>query len=179
MTFYLVDTNVLLAASASHDSFSDVNDRAMPHEAGLREHVHAWLAAFDASDDGLILDEASLIMEEYERNLPFSQSLHHPEYGLEVVQRKCARGLVRYVPLKVVEANGERVAELPEELANIVTDREDRKWIAAARAAHKYLGLKAPIVYAAESDWLRVEETLKPYGIVFCRLLPRDWYKKD
>ncbi len=179
MTFYLIDTNVLLAASAGHDRLSDVNDRAMPQEPGLREVIHDWLAAFDASDDGLVLDEASLIMDEYERNLPFSQSLHHPEYGLEVLQRKRARGLVRYVPLKVTEANGERVAVLPEELANIVPDREDRKWVAAARAAHKYLGVKAPIVYAAESDWLRAEAALKPYGIVFCRLLPRDWYKTE
>lgn len=177
MTFYLIDTNVMLAASASHEAQSDVQGRAMPHEAGLRQHVHDWLATFDLSDDGLVLDEASLIMYEYQRNLPFSQSLHHQEYALEVLQRKRDRGLVRYVPIKVVEANGERVAELPEAVARIVTDREDRKWIAAALAARKHLGLTTPIVYAAESDWLHVEGALGQYGVVFCRLLPRDWYK--
>lgn len=149
----------------------------MPHEPGLRQCVHDWLAAFDRSEDGLILDESSLIMDEYERNLPFSQSLHHQEYALEVLQRKRDRGLIRYVPVKVIEANGERVAALPAELEQIVTDREDRKWIAAARATRKYLGFTAPIVYAAESDWFHVEEALRPYGIVFCRLLPDDWYK--
>lgn len=149
----------------------------MPHEPGLRQCVHDWLAAFDRSEDGLILDESSLIMDEYERNLPFSQSLHHQEYALEVLQRKRDRGLIRYVPVKVIEANGERVAALPAELEQIVTDREDRKWIAAARATRKYLGFTAPIVYAAESDWFHVEEALRLYGIVFCRLLPDDWYK--
>lgn len=177
MTFYLIDTNVMLAASAIHEARSDVQERAMPHEADLRERIHDWLVAFDASDDGLVLDEASLIMDEYQRNLPFSQSLHHQEYALEVLQRKRDRGLVLYVPVKVVEANGERVAALPDVLEQIVTDREDRKWIAAARAARKYFGLTTPIVYAAESDWLHVEGALAEYGIVFCRLLPRDWYK--
>lgn len=177
MTFYLIDTNVMLAASASHEVHSDVQERAMPHESGLREHVHGWLAAFDSSEDGLILDESSLILDEYERNLPFSHSLHHQEYALEVLQRKRDRGLIRYVSVRVIEANGERVAALPEEIERIVTDREDRKWIAAARAARKYLGVTAPIVYAAESDWFHVEAALRPYGIVFCRLLPDDWYK--
>lgn len=149
----------------------------MPHEAGLRQHVHDWLAVFDLSDDGLVLDEASLIMDEYQRSLPFSQSLHHQEYVLEVLQRKRDRGLVRYVPIKVVEANGERVAELPEAVARIVTDREDRKWITAARAARKYLGLTTSIVYAAESDWLHVEDALGQCGVICCRLLPRDWCK--
>lgn len=150
----------------------------MPHEDGLRQHVHDWLAAFDQSDDGLVLDDASLIMDEYDRNLPFSQTLHRQEYAMEVVQRKLDRGLIKYVPIKVLEANGERVAVLPEEFEQIVTDREDRKWIAAARAASKYLGITAPIVYAAESDWFHTESALRHYGIVFCRLLPGTWYKK-
>mgnify|MGYP006149897991 CR=1 FL=1 len=133
--------------------------------------------SYDFIDESLNVflgDRLSSVIAQVDGPLRVALLLYVVLYGFAIL-----RGAIEGRDVLVVEANGERVAELPEELANIVTDREDRKWIAAARAAHKYLGLKAPIVYAAESDWLRVEETLKPYGIVFCRLLPRDWYKKD
>lgn len=177
MALYLIDTNVMVAASASHDEHSGVINRAMPREVELREQVHAWLHAFEQSDDALLMDEAMLIMDEYERNLPFSPGLRHQEYGLQVLQQKHDRGLIEYVPIEVQEANGEKVAVLSDDLARIVTDREDRKWVAAAQAAREYLGLTVPIVYAAESDWVHIEQALRPYGIEFSRLLPDDWYK--
>ena len=60
MAMYLVDTNVMLAASAIHE-LSLVAARAMPREIELREVVYEWLYQFDLSPDHLVLDEEGLV----------------------------------------------------------------------------------------------------------------------
>ena len=66
---YLVDTNVMLAASAVSE-LSNLAVRAMPHEIELREKIYEWLADFDQSDQRIVLDEEGLVLHEYERNMP-------------------------------------------------------------------------------------------------------------
>lgn len=174
---YLVDTNVMLAASASHNPLSGLVQRAMPTDPTLRERVHVWLRSFDESDDVMLMDEEFLIRDEYERNMSFNREMQDQEYGLQVLQYKQDRGLVEYVPIDVLDANGERIAILSDELTAIVSDREDRKWVAAAQAAHVLFEETCPIVYGAESDWYQIEDTLRPHGIAFNRLLPDEWYE--
>jgi len=108
----------------------------------------------------------------------FNSSMHDQEYGLQVLQSKYDRGLVQFVPVDVQEGNGERIAILPNILTAIVTDREDRKWVAAAQSAQILLVASCPIVYGAESDWYKIEYDLIPHEIVFNRLLPDEWYEK-
>ena len=91
---YLVDTNVMLAASAVSE-LSNQAVRAMPQEIELREMIYEWLADFDLSDRRIVLDEEGLVRDEYERNMPFN--LREQEYGMQVLQSKLDRNLVDFV----------------------------------------------------------------------------------
>lgn len=171
---YLVDTNVMLAASAVQE-LSNLAVRAMPQEVELREMVYEWLAEFDQSDRRIVLDEAGLVRDEYERNMPFN--MREQEYGMQVLQSKLDRNLVEHVPIESLEANGEHIAVLEPAHEDLVVDREDRKWVACALAAHELFGEMPSIVYGAETDWYIAESQLTKIGLCFQRLLPDAWYK--
>ncbi len=170
---YLVDTNVMLAASAVSE-LSNQAVRAMPQEIELREMIYEWLADFDQSDSRIVLDEEGLVRDEYERNMPFN--LREQEYGMQVLQSKLDRNLADYVQIDSLEANGERIAVLDLAHEALVTDREDRKWVACALAAQILFDQVPPIVYGAETDWFIAEEQLRGIGLCFQKLLPDDWY---
>ncbi len=170
---YLVDTNVMLAASAVSE-LSNLAVRAMPQEIELREMIYEWLADFDQSDQRIVLDEEGLVLHEYERNMPYN--LREQEYGMQVLQYKLDRNLADYVPIHSLQANGEHIAVLDPAHEVLVTDREDRKWVACALAAQILFDKVPPIVYGAETDWFMAEEQLIGLGLRFLRLLPDDWY---
>lgn len=174
MAMFLIDTNVMLAASAISE-LSNVATRAMPHEIELRKLVYKWLVQFDQSDDHMVLDDAGLVLAEYERNLPYNWQ--EQEYGLQVLQSKRDRMQVDDVPIETYEGNGEHVAVLEAEHEAIVTDREDRKWVACALAAMVLFDESAPIVYGAETDWHIAKTQLEALGISFLPLLPAEWYQ--
>ena len=96
---------------------------------------------------------------------------------MQVLQYKLDRNLVDYVPIESLEANGEHIAVLDPAHEVLVTDREDRKWVACALAAQILFDQVPPIVYGAETDWFMAEEQLKERGLCFQRLLPDDWYR--
>lgn len=174
MAMFLVDTNVMLAASAISE-LSNVATRAMPREIELREMVYEWLATFDASDDHIVLDDVGLVLAEYDRNMPYNW--REQEYGMRVLQSKIDRMQVDHVLIESFEGNGEHIAVLDPAHECIVTDREDRKWVACALAAVILLGESPPIVYGAETDWYLAKTQLEAIGICFCPLLPPDWYQ--
>lgn len=169
----LVDTNVMMAASAVRE-LSNLATLAMPQEIELREQVFEWLADFDQSDRHIVLDELGLVRDEYERNMPYNW--REQEYGLQVLQSKLDRNQATYVPIESLEANGEHIAVLEPDHEALVTDREDRKWVACALAAGVLYNAIPPIVYGAESDWFAAEPRLKAIGLCFHRLLPDAWY---
>jgi hypothetical protein len=171
----LIDTNVMMAASAVRE-LSNVAMRAMPREVELREQVFEWLAAFDQSDNRIVLDDVGLIRDEYEGNLP--HNWREQEYGMQVLQSKIDRSQVEIVPIDSLQANGEHIAMLEPQHEKLVTDRADRKWVACALAAYVLHGVVPPIVYGAESDWYVAEEPLREIGLCFVRLLPDNWYQK-
>ncbi len=170
---YLVDTNVMLAASAIQE-LSNVAMRAMPREIELRELVYEWLSVFAESGERLVLDEEGLVRNEYERNMPFN--MHGQEFGMQVLQGKLDRNLVEFVPIDTLEANGEHIAVLEPAHELLVPDREDRKWIACAFSAQTLFGSTPPIVYGAETDWFVAQSALETIGLHFQRLLPDEWY---
>lgn len=172
---FLIDTNVMIAASALEES-SNLSLSAMPRELELRERVHEWLSRFALSASHIVMDEEGLVWDEYERNMPFNSLAQ--EYGMQVLQYKLDRNQVDYVPIETIEANGEHIAVLAPEHEALVPDREDRKWVACALAALILHGQAPPIVYAAESDWFVAEADLISLGLRFERLLPDDWYTK-
>ena len=171
---FLIDTNVMLAASAINE-LSNVAHRAMPQEIELRELVFDWLSEFEQSDQHLVLDEAGLIQNEYDRNMPFNW--REQEYGLQVLQAKLDRNQVEFVPIDTLEGNGEHIAVLTPAHEALVSDREDRKWVACALAAKIFFNVTPPIVYGAETDWFIAEKNLRAIGLCFKRLLPDSWYE--
>lgn len=174
MARFLVDTNVMLAASAV-SGLSSAATRAMPHEIELREMIYDWLVNFDQSDDRIVLDDAGLVQAEYERNMPYNW--REQEYGMQVLQNKIDRMQMDSVPINSLEANGEHIAVLDPTHEEIVTDREDRKWVACALAALELLGESPPIVYGAETDWYIATDRLKAIGVSVRSLLPPIWYQ--
>lgn len=175
----LVDTNVMLAASAIHRDLLSLDDNgAEPPEPQLREIAYNALRAFEESERYLVLDEEQTIAEEYGRNMSYNEAMRDQEYGLQVVQEKIQRCQVNWVTIDVVEGNGERIAVLCPELEPLVHDREDRKWIAAGLAHHVLHEVAAPIMYAAEFDWYHLESQTSILGIEFERLLPDSWYEE-
>ena len=174
MAMFLVDTNVMLAASAI-SALSNLAERAMPREIELRELVYDWLVKFDQSDDRMVLDDVGLVRDEYERNMPYNWQ--EQEYGLQVLQSKRDRMQVDDVPIDTFEGNGEHIAVLAAEHEAIVTDREDRKWVACALAAMIMFEESPHIVYGAETDWHIARTQLEAFGIFFLPLLPAAWYQ--
>lgn len=170
---FLIDTNVMLAASAIFE-LSNVTTRAMPREIELRESVYEWLAKFDQSDNRIVLDETGLVLAEYERNMPYNR--YEQEYGMQVLQNKRDRMQVDDVLIDTFEGDGEHIAVLVADHEAIVTDREDRKWVACALAAQILFEQMPTIVYGAETDWFIAEERLTAIGLCLQRLLPDDWY---
>ncbi|HDS7953858.1 TPA: hypothetical protein R8G72_002054 [Citrobacter youngae] len=170
---YLVDTNVMLAASAVSE-LSNQAVRAMPSEIELREMIYDWLSSFEQSEQSIVLDEEGLVRDEYERNMPYN--FLEQEYGMQVLQYKLDRNQVVYVPINSIEANGEHIAVLDPVHEALVSDREDRKWAACALAAQILFDQVPPIVYGAETDWFIAEEQLRGIGLCFHRLLPDEWY---
>jgi hypothetical protein len=87
MNIFLVDTNVMIAASAVNELSRRFPD-AMPEEIELRELVYEWLASFDQSDNWIALDEEGLIYDEYDRNLPLMRM------GRNMAGRFCNTSLI-------------------------------------------------------------------------------------
>ncbi|HYP82805.1 hypothetical protein [Variovorax sp.] len=164
----------MLAASAISD-LSNVAARAMPNEIELRELVYEWLMQFDLSNDHIVLDDVGLVRAEYERNMPYNW--REQEYGMRVLQNKIDHMQVDHVPIDTFEGNGEHIAVLEAVHEAIVTDREDRKWIACALAALILFDESPPIVYGAETDWHVARAQLEALGVCFQPLLPADWYR--
>lgn len=154
---YVVDTNVLIAASAVSDSplphpqHADVT----PLENDLRQHILQWVQAFADSDAHLVLDEAGEIEKEYHHKLGYN------DYGLQVVRRKRDNGQVDLVAVEY-DADGNGV--VPQPLDETVHDLADRKMVAAAIASLSLPGTSA-VAFAGDTDWHDWEPQLIQTGL--------------
>lgn len=174
---YLIDNNVMMAASASLDG-SGLAGKAEPPDPWLRHRVHKWLSAFDRSSKKIILDEDGLIRDEYERQMKYNQTTFEQEYGMLVLQSKIDRQQIEYVPIETEVDGGDVLGKFPHFMADVTLDRSDRKWIAAAYATSTYLESMPKIAYAAETDWYVIEAQLQQHGFRLRRLLPISWYQE-
>lgn len=160
---YVVDTNVLIAASAA-DPVHPKDIDATPHDPALRQQVWQWLAEFDQSDCRLVLDEAGEIYREYNHKLGFN------DYGIQVVMHKWSTAAVDNVQV-AYDDQGHGV--LPDMLIPVVHDLADRKIVAAALAAARQYG-EAPIAFAGDTDWHEWEDALAQHGLVLEPLI-EEW----
>lgn len=151
---YVVDTNVLIAASAG-DPQQHRPIAATPEDPALRLAVWQWLKAFKESDSRLVLDGAGRIFEEYRHQLGFG------DYGHQVVLHKwstCASDVVEIA----YDADGNAV--LPADLQPVVHDLADRKMVAACAEAIRVHGA-CWIAFAGDTDWHGWEQALSAHGI--------------
>ncbi len=151
---YVVDTNVLIAASAA-DPVNPKDIDATPSDPDLRLHVWEWLEAFRASDSKIVLDSENKIYAEYNNKLGFN------DFGIQVVMHKWSTAAVDSVHVKYDSADH---GALPRSLAVAIHDREDRKMVAAALEAKRLHG-EAPIAFAGDTDWHEWEVALNTHGV--------------
>lgn len=154
---YVVDTNVLIAASAADPTHPKDID-ATPQDPALRMQVWQWLHDFEQSESRLVLDEAQKIYEEYLD----SRWLGFNDFGLQVVMHKWSTSAVDYVPVDY-DAHGH--ALLPDTLSGVVHDTADRKMVAAALASHTLYG-EGCVAFAGDTDWHDWEATLAGHHVL-------------
>jgi hypothetical protein len=157
---YVVDTNVLIAASSVHNEKID----ATPINFELRKKVWDWLTDFEQSTARLTLDGQGKIEAEYGHKLGFN------DYGRQVVIHKystCAVDLVN------VAYDQDGHALLDEPLQTIIHDRADRKMVAAALEGNKLDG-QCTIAFAGDTDWHGWEHELLKVGLELKPII-EDW----
>ena len=161
----LVDTNVLIVASAVDEGSPFRADATPVEEAALRQQVFDWLEAFEAdSTRHAVLDVDWHVCGEYRHKLT------DQDYGWLAMMHKMDRGEVVWVDV-LLDKDGNAV--LPPELAEAVTDLADRKMVAAALAALE-LGSACKLTNASDTDWLDCQKALRVVGLEVENLL-NDW----
>lgn len=159
---YVVDTNVLIAASAADPTHPKDVD-ATPTDPALRLRVWEWLEHFRSSDARLVLDTDNKIYEEYTNKLGFN------DFGIQVVMHKWSTAATDDVTVQY-DADGHGL--LPATLAPVIHDLADRKVVAAALSAANSVG-EAPIAFAGDTDWHEWEDQLLLHGVALEPLIER------
>lgn len=163
---YVVDTNVLIAASAA-DPHHPKDIEATPPEPEWRQQVWEWLDEFQKSDSRLILDDESKIYDEYNKKLGFN------DFGIQVVIYKWSTAAVDNV---CVEYDSDGHGILPDELSPIIHDAEDRKMVAAALASYKQFG-EGCVAFAGDTDWHQWEDDLIKNKVLLEPII-EDWSRQ-
>jgi len=163
----VVDTNVLIVASAADDGSSFQPESTPVEEAALRELVLAWLQCFEVDQNRqVVLDYDWRICSEYQNKLG------DQDYGWLAVMAKQDRGEVVWVSLEV-DVDGHAI--LQPAMAEAVTDLADRKMVAAGLEAIK-AGHPCLLTNACDTDWLDCNQTMEAAGLRVEHLL-EDWLR--
>lgn len=152
---YVVDTNVLIAASAADPVHPSAVD-ATPSDPQWRMEVWSWLCDFQLSASRLVLDGDGQIYDEYNHKLGFN------DFGIQVVMHKWSTAAVDNVLVEYDEV-GDGV--LPEALQNVVHDAADRKMVAAALSSHAEFG-EGCVAFAGDTDWHDWEAALDAHQVL-------------
>ena len=163
---YVVDTNVLIAASAV-DANSPITLEATPDDPELRLRVWEWLATFQESPSRLVLDGQDQILKEYTNKLGFN------DYGREMLVHKYSTSSVDLVDI-LFDDDG--YAYLDGTLATLIHDKSDRKFVAAALAAIDGFG-ECLIANSGDTDWYDWEDGLRNVGVEVEQIIP-EWSRQ-
>lgn len=162
---HVIDTNVLLVASAANDA-SPFPANATPVEtAELRKQVLGWVIAFEKSDRRLVLDYNWEILREY------LNRLSDQDYALQIVLHMKDTERVVWFQLEC-EADGRtRIAHAG--LDPAITDLADRKMVAAVLAGGCNAG-GCNLVNACDTDWFDWQAAMEAAD-VYVEQLIHDW----
>ncbi len=158
----VIDTNVLIVASAADDASPFRPDATPVEEATLRRQVLDWLVAFEADAERYaVMDYGWLICGEYQKKLT------DQDYGFLALMAKRDRNEVVWVEL-TTDADGHAI--LDEDLAVDVTDLADRKMVAAVLAVLTQQSV-CKLTNACDTDWLDCGAALRAKGVEVEHLL--------
>jgi len=163
---YIVDTNVLIAASAANPTHPKDID-ATPTDPKLRMKVWQWLDDFQSSSSRMVLDLAGGIFDEYSKKLGFN------DFGIQVVMHKWSTDAVDNVNVSYDE-HGHGILQSP--LLEVVHDYEDRKMVAAALDSYEQYG-EGCIAFAGDTDWHDWEVSLLESSISLEPII-EDWSRQ-
>lgn len=152
---YVVDTNVLIAASAA-DPVHPADIAATPTDPALRLEVWQWLDAFEKSGARLVLDSEGRIWDEYQNKLGYT------DFGIQVVVSKWSQCAVDSVAVDYDE-HGHGI--LPDTLLPVIHDLADRKMVAASLASFVELG-EGCVAFAGDTDWHDWEDALLAHDVI-------------
>lgn len=152
---YVVDTNVLIAASAA-DPVHPKDIDATPHDPAMRFKVWKWLDEFNSGTSRMVLDSGGKIFDEYCNKLGFN------DFGIQVVINKWSTSAVDDVEVSY-DSNGDGI--IPHELEPVVHDKADRKMVASALEAKRIFG-EGCVAFAGDTDWHEWEDVLIRFGLI-------------
>ena len=163
---YIVDTNVLIAASAA-DPVHPKDIDATPADPALRMQIWQWLDEFQSSASRMVLDRANRIYDEYENKLGFN------DFGVQVVIHKWSTAAVDNVDVDYDE-HGHGVLQPP--LSAVIHDNADKKMVAAALDSHRQYG-EGCVVFAGDTDWHEWEHALQQHSVLLEPII-EDWSRQ-
>jgi hypothetical protein len=167
---HVIDTNVLLVASAAH-AMSPFAPNATPVEAAtLRQKVLDWLIAFEDSDRQMVLDWHWVIVDEY-RGVGRRDKLADQDYGLQVVLQKFSTGQTFGFTLNWIVPDGAEIVHAALDL--VITDHADRKMVAGVLAAGGRTG-GCTLVNSCDTDWYDWQSALEDADVFVDQLIP-EW----
>lgn len=161
---HVIDTNVLLVASAAQGASPFPEDATPVETAELRKHV-LWVIAFEQSDRRVVLDYGWEILGEYQNKLS------DQDYALQIVLHMKDTERVVWFQLER-EADGRtRIAHTG--LDPAITDLADRKMVAAVLAGGCRAG-GCTLVNACDTDWYDWQAAMEAAD-VYVEQLIHDW----
>jgi hypothetical protein len=162
---HVIDTNVLLVASAANDASPFPADATPVETAELRKQVLDWVIAFEQSDRRVVLDYGWEILGEYQNKLS------DQDYALQIVLHMKDTERVVWFQLEH-EADGRtRIGHAV--LDPAITDLADRKMVAAVLAGGCNAG-GCNLVNACDTDWYDWQAELEAAD-VYVEQLIHDW----
>lgn len=173
MTFskHVIDTNVLLVASAAHEISPFSEDATPVEDRVLREKVLDWLISFEGSERHIVLDWGWVIVDEY-KGVNRREKLTEQDYGLLVVLQKFSSGQHFGFQLEWDQPDSASISDA--ELSKVVTDHADRKMISAVLAAGG-LNDGCNLVNSCDTDWYDWQKEMENAGIFVQQLIGAEW----
>jgi hypothetical protein len=168
---HVIDTNVLLVASAGHETSPFSEDATPVEDRALRKKVLDWLISFEASERQIVLDWDWVIVDEY-KGINRREKLTEQDYGLLVVLGKFTSGKLSGFKLEWDQPDSATISDA--DLSKVVTDHADRKMIAAVLSAGgRNEGCN--LVNSCDTDWYDWQEAMENAGIFVQQLIGTEW----